>query len=664
MLHIEPAHSISEFVLPQRIGMERRITEEDEPPDGSSSSENGEAGPLQVVENARFAQAASEAPGRTALPRRFALRSHQRRGSGSSVSEPPPIPQRGGSNGMTSSVSEPQVAMPRERKTSGIFGSIAGLFRSGQKGDNGRWKTRTEKNLKQARKGESDSEDEAPQRRMPFTRRASEEETVRRRPQANGSPGGQRLRKRSLRRAPDADTSAAENGWASEGGLAMGSSTRKGKGRAETSPAPEVPALPSAMTHKTKVGRTQSMSQAGPSTLSRNSSLSRTSGMSASSAPPLVTNVPRRVSPASAPPVEHPPGGGITASQSTGAVNRSASTARKRASAPPTNKASTWTGSHPHPQSSSHTHARAALSNGQPGQPSLMSIVEGVTRANRDGWAAHTREVDLSPASSPGASPGGGGLVGVKAPPPLKDYNLRGEGGKGLAFESVVAPLPLTGPGSAGTNAKVEVPKSLELARPTPIPAKMPLRSALKSPSRTPSPMRAPPVHRMPQHSSPQPRSSSSKAIEQVSPDKEDDDTSSISSYETGHEVFDDEPEPVVPPPPPEKSGPRSTGSDVSSSTLTAFGNANGTANGAADANEAIAPPVRRKSVRMSLQPTFSPTPPAVEDDDDGQLWSGPRTSNGKAHPEVGDLWVDSSDEDEEYSRAKAALRRVSKKKW
>ena len=135
--------------------------------------------------------------------------------------------------------------------------------------------------------------------------------------------------------------------------------------------------------------------------------------MSASSAPPLVTNVPRRVSPASAPPVEHPPGGGITASQSTGAVNRSASTARKRASAPPTNKASTWTGSHPHPQSSSHTHARAALSNGQPGQPSLMSIVEGVTRANRDGWAAHTREVDLSPASSPGASPGGGGLVGV-----------------------------------------------------------------------------------------------------------------------------------------------------------------------------------------------------------------------------------------------------------
>jgi hypothetical protein len=75
--------------------------------------------------------------------------------------------------------------------------------------------------------------------------------------------------------------------------------------------------------------------------------------------------------------------------------------------------------------------------------------------------------------------------------------------------------------------------------------------------------------------------------------------------------------------------------------------------------------PTRRKSVRVSLQPTFSPTPPALEDDEAHSRypWSSTKKDRDN-HDESSDpvIWQDSSDEDEEYSRARKLLSRAGKK--
>lgn len=78
----------------------------------------------------------------------------------------------------------------------------------------------------------------------------------------------------------------------------------------------------------------------------------------------------------------------------------------------------------------------------------------------------------------------------------------------------------------------------------------------------------------------------------------------------------------------------------------------------------------RRKSVRVSLQPTFSPTPPALDDDTDEERyapWAGaaaapsrPR-ANGAGQGVESSMWEDSSEEDEEYSRARKLLSRVTR---
>lgn len=73
----------------------------------------------------------------------------------------------------------------------------------------------------------------------------------------------------------------------------------------------------------------------------------------------------------------------------------------------------------------------------------------------------------------------------------------------------------------------------------------------------------------------------------------------------------------------------------------------------------------RRKSVRVSLQPTFSPTPPALDDDETHGRY--PWNSTKKAcdhHDEASEpvIWQDSSDEDEEYSRARKLLSKAGKR--
>lgn len=129
-----------------------------------------------------------------------------------------------------------------------------------------------------------------------------------------------------------------------------------------------------------------------------------------------------------------------------------------------------------------------------------------------------------------------------------------------------------------------------------------------------------------------------------------DSDEESISSYETGHEMFFDEEgegERQQAPAVPEKEV-QGGSSDVSQSTVDANYPSNAAASSAPNgnvnaprSNTTPAPvpaqaPVRRKSVRMSLQPTFSPTPPALEPDEevvDKEPWASPVASqNARMH--------------------------------
>lgn len=79
---------------------------------------------------------------------------------------------------------------------------------------------------------------------------------------------------------------------------------------------------------------------------------------------------------------------------------------------------------------------------------------------------------------------------------------------------------------------------------------------------------------------------------------------------------------------------------------------------------------VRRKSVRVSLQPTFSPAPPAGYDqfDEDENEPGGRHVSWSSRTKRVSgvathDVWQDSSEEDEEYRRARQLLSRMGKRK-
>jgi hypothetical protein len=143
--------------------------------------------------------------------------------------------------------------------------------------------------------------------------------------------------------------------------------------------------------------------------------------------------------------------------------------------------------------------------------------------------------------------------------------------------------------------------------------------------------------------------------------EEKEDDEISLSSYETGLEdpyssqdqASEEDRAPTPPPHDPPRSDISGTGTASTSSTQTPTTTA--------------AAPARRKSVRVSLEPTFSPTPPAFDDDDshspwgDGGDWVRGRKWEGEG--EERDIWEDSSEEDEEYRRARRMLARVGKPK-
>ncbi|TFK38358.1 hypothetical protein BDQ12DRAFT_683522 [Crucibulum laeve] len=395
----------------------------------------------------------------------------------------------------------------------------------------------------------------------------------------------------------------------------------------------------------------------------------------------------------------------------------------------------------------SHAHTQSANAN------SLMSIVEGASRVRLQGTEMETVRApprvgrdDILNADKKAATfvPQQGGMELPKAPGPVVDM-LRASGSD-MDINRHVRSRSISG---NVKDASASAPDLHSQGHGFGRPAKSPLKSALRNSSRTPSPMMGPlPVENgsinsippitgpskprqleaprsqsvpAPMASIPRapgsvltsmptpapapsrpavstPPTSSTQAQRVPSPDVQeeylDDDAASISSYETGHEVFDwgdEAPEEAqatsnvtrpVPmrtgsesstasesatPRPPPKPQPDFTqyGSDASVSTV--------------GPSSSSLQPQRRKSVRVSLQPTFSPTPPAIDDDDEEEQmkhapWAWKNNSNApvsdhsrQSDPKsneavVRDVWEDSSEEDVEYQKARRLLSKVAKK--
>jgi hypothetical protein len=702
-LQIPPAHAISELALPSTLN--GPIDEEPEDLEQGSSEEDSR--PVEVVENVRFATAGTGAN----VGRRLSLRPPRSRDvSGSNTTS-------SGTGTGTGSFSQPSsitLAPPhrsislsgseRERKTSGgFFSSIAGLFRGGGSGHSGgsdKWKMRTETNLRSVRRDDdTSSEDEAhnesPTRRF-FSRRSSHD---------TPRPTAQKLRKRIPQEESD-------QGWISDGAAVRGRGARKGSTR-KRSALPGTPSRPSHLPASTSVH-------------SRSSSAASV-GLLAPSTPGSSTPTPTRPKPNPKPKTDLR----VEAlSRSSADVSRQSSL-RSTGSAPRTSRRINNTQGHAtglpsspatpgsgvgrkaslgHGKSASVTHPSAPLHAdvglAGAGQSSLMAIVEGVTKDNRNAWDRANAGLPPAPA---GSASNLGGLLSVRAPPSVTKYNLRGEGGQGIAFESVLAPgsVLTTPPRPALASSAPQRPSSLPPPPRVPMPAtspgsppKIPLRSALRnSPTPTPSlapvpPPKpivipsAPPRVIVQSDTAPSPQTQTPNGKNHRKDDDDGSDSGSAQSFRTVRESLE-ETTPTLPP----------ATIPVGSSSSLAIPGQNDSDVSAGSSNSATgagAGPRRRKSVRVSLQPTFSPSPPALDEDED-EIWK----RSGRPEPLVGggggtnghdddddhdhdhdkrkngrwkngardrdrerDFWVDSSDEDEEYSKARRMLTRASKKRW
>lgn len=660
-LQIPPAHAISDFALPSTL--EGAIDEEPEDLEQGSSEEDSR--PLEVVENVRFASVTTSATTARRLSPRTP-RSHDTSGSNTTSS---------GTGTGTGSFSQPAsttiapprrsvslTASERERKGSGFFSSIAGLFRGGSTGHSSSWRMRTETNLRAVRRDEdTDSEDdvtESPTRRF-FRRRASHD-TPRPPP-----PSTAKLRKRIPQEEKEKD-----EGWISDGAAVRGPGARKGSAR-KRSALSDTPSRPSHLSVPPSHSRSSSVASLGLSTMS-------TAGSS----------TPTRAKPGAKP----KPDLRVEAlARSGGNVSRQSSV-RSTATAPPPTSRRLHTesrtaglppsqttprsgslshgrsGSLTHPVAPAYPHADAGRAGSS--QLSLMAIVEGVTRDNRNAW--DRAGAGLPPEPAGGASKVGS-LLSVRAPPSVAKYNLRGEGGHGIAFESVLAPGSVfaTPPHPLSASSAKQRPSSLppppRVSMPSSPPGsvpKLPLRSALRN--HTPPPV--PPPKPLVIPSAPprvvvEPATATSNATAQEIPNgrlmaKEDDegsDNGSVASFRTVRESLEDE---ITPTPTPAITMP------ASSSSLAVQGQGESDVS----AESTSAGTRRRKSVRVSLNPTFSPTPPALDEDED-EIWkrSGRPETLGDGAVKNGrerDFWADSSDEDEEYSKARRMLTRASKKRW
>lgn len=345
------------------------------------------------------------------------------------------------------------------------------------------------------------------------------------------------------------------------------------------------------------------------------------------------------------------------------------------------------------------------------GQASLMSIVEGVSQQNRRGWGQTNPDSLLFQAKAPGAvtnaSPSTSLPFNAVQPPPrlsssssLDDHSPRsGVVGKRRILTSAAAQNAdlrrLSTISASSSEPSLPLKGTSSITTPTPshtrpvMAQKVPLRSAMRNHSSSPknssgtsTPRSASPVRFSGKTTTAPPLAETTETARQAHPGalrlatsqangivKDDDSASIASSYETGREDFDDDAMESPPTPPPHDPMPapahalRALPAGLVSGLKT-----NGTQTSSSMSGGTATPPSRRKSVRVSLQPTFSPTPPATYDDEeDHHPWGDTRPQQQpgswktRAEP-AEDVWDNSSDEDEDYSRAKQMLHSASKK--
>ncbi|TFK51259.1 hypothetical protein OE88DRAFT_1699706 [Heliocybe sulcata] len=705
-VYVPPAHSISEFALPHAL--ERRITEE---PEGAGSSASEDEGPVEVHDNQRFARPSNAKRASTVSVRsNGGQKGHYR--FPTSVSDIGPVYQAESSQ--------------RTRSRS-LFGGLASLWKGKNHGDEGRspqkagangkgWQTRTDRNLRKRRDSSSDEEGPSARSRLgsasgslTYTADGWTAAST-----STSAAGAQRLKKKASKK-----DGLPDRGWMSDGTAVSWSESAtikrrnsKGKGREVLPPAASTSSRPTL----TSVGPT--------GTLTRNSSVSKHSILSVASAPPVASRSSAKS------------GAGRSNTVIGVGERRGASLDRPR----PTSgiSAVTWADDPSPSASRSQTTRSQRRLDGLPnsGSQSLMSIVEGVSKLNRVGYAA--------------------GMEMPRAPLPVTRERLDAE----LADSAEKEGRKQNNLTPSNSLRRNDVTSRMRSASPTPgqsTPVHQPqrgmrpLKSALRSPSPSPagvhrtqlrddgpesmpngsasgggdltpplvlpgintSPLMGSPVSRSPAASPPRvasPIPVASSPLRVSSPDltptaatpvpNAGDDAASMMSFETAHEIFGSEAEaedrPLSPP------GTEMSGSTDSTSTKV---NLNGSAKVSLEMTapavpakseqgnvEATgAPPVRRKSVRLVSEPMFSPTPPALEEydqrygpwdaapdehsrgraDDEirtssnrgDQGSSGWKMRNGRAMEEVGDVWEDSSaEEDEEYRTARRMLSKMGRR--
>ncbi|KAI0631421.1 hypothetical protein C8Q77DRAFT_1126675 [Trametes polyzona] len=707
-LQIPPAHSIGEYVLPN--GTMQHPTIEEEPGGGSSAEEDEAAVPIEVHENPRFSKGKPKVKAVPPVPPSRHV-SFSLRGPKTSTSE--------NMLGEASSTRSDSPTKKSKKRSGSVLGNLAALFHVGSSRNDAdditrtspsktqsRWQTRIDRNLASVRRGD-DSDDELPALSHSYGSRSTSPAPIFLNSPVKGSPTdseAHRLKKRAAKRgsvqAPSpARTVNADKGYASDTITESVSKARAKSSRERSSSKQPTetgvngsanPATPqnggsssAARLKKSPNVAATLLGEGGPS-LSRNSSLSKQSITSSASAPPWSTGT-TQVS------VPSPLGRqGSMSRKRTASLNVSPSSSAGSPSTPARHKRTVSTSATPTP-------TRTVLPNGE---PSLMSIVEGISRINKDAAVKQDPNRLLVVPKAPGPV---NVTIGEDPAESSAMAASRQHSEGSPTTTSTARPRPKKEGSHEETNyrnsllmsASVSAP-SLPIAtssQPKPLPAKMPLRSALRNASRTPSPN--PPQPQLPvvvssngtvpsaQPNNPPPTTTtirSSDTLTALSPElvakRRESDISSISSYETGREVLDDDEPPSpprspplpAPPPPPPPHEDVTAGSEVSNSTTST-----------------ASPPVRRKSVRMSLPPTFSATPPALDDTDEDEAGDGrgrhdpwshrtprgspatPRAENGASawgsrieQHGAQDVWEDSSDEDAEYSAAKRLLARLS----
>ncbi|KAL5531161.1 hypothetical protein ACEPAG_4037 [Sanghuangporus baumii] len=707
-LNLPPAHAISEedHYTPPQARLQQQTILEDEP-GGSSYEEESDERQYEVHENPLFvhtnaSKASSKQIGSKAhLPLKRPKRANSASATNISASASAPLPtlqssptrarqQSSDPFGTSSSgkaYSDGHPDSPRTRKRS-VFGlhALSSLFHkrdhsstlpsedaSGEgtysSPKKGKWRTRIDKNLKRNGRSDQSSDDET----GPVSQSQAETRPVPSYLLPAAEARAHLAESRSTLLEKDANAPARPKRAPSSGKKlrkASDGSQRKVSGAESTqsaSPSQVNQTKKSNVTNtagKTDVPASQSLVNGLTSSPMSSASVSRSSTVKSSSS----------VRPAS-----------LDLS--------SASSRPKRTNAPldGAQKGAAATGKHRRRTSLGHVSSPPTH-----GQMSLLSIVEDVTRQNRQAWRS-TNPNNL--------------LVEVKAPKSVyetlnldnptseatSEEKTRSDVGNNAAVrrrESALRPQLMDEWRNSLPASNSEPYLPLKRLPPTPLPApKAPLRSALRNRSASPNPASLTSPRNGSPVPNPSPLQSGNSSLTPSKPSavrsdsgtstvKDDDTASMTSAYETGHEDFDSGPPTPTgqSKPLPQLNGHDQQQQQQQQQSLpnghVAESKSDGSHVSGSDTVGTATPPSRRKSVRVSLRPTFSPTPPALTDYEEDRSpwapeppqksasrWVSRRSTESAADTGSGaGVWQNSSDEDEEYMRAREMLSSASKK--